>query len=63
MAKSQADTQLAALKHDVDQLWKRMIMAELNRVNVHLAVIRSLLDDVPAQTGVPLDQAVRLEQP
>ena len=57
------EARVSALENDVDQIWKRMIMGKLDEVNGHLAVIRGLLGDVPAEPGVTLDQPVSFELP
>lgn len=56
------EARVTALENDVDQMWKRMIMGKLDEANGHLAVIRGLLGDEPAEPGPALDEPVVGEQ-
>lgn len=59
---SALERRVTDLEGENDQLWMRLIMDKIGETNGHLAVIRGLLGDVPAQSLEPLDQPVALKQ-
>ncbi len=56
------EARVTALENDVDQIWKRMILDKISETNEHLAALRRLLGDEPAESGPALGEPVALEQ-